>query len=78
MDDARAQYELTNLKPGTADKAMGVKSDPTFPDRTAPNRIQLITVHFAFDADPRNTARVAWGKKTKDTFDYAALAALLR
>ena len=78
MDDARAQYELTNLKPGTVDKAMGVKEDPSFPDRTTPARVQLITVRFAFDADPRNTARVAWGQRVRDTFDFAALVALIR
>ena len=75
MSDLRAQYELTNLKPGTADAAMSFKRDPSFPDVSSPNRIQVITVMFSFDSDP---AAKAWGARVKETFDFAALAALLK
>jgi hypothetical protein len=78
MDDARAQYDLTNLKPGDAEHAMSVKPDPKFPDFGTPNRIQVITVLFSFGVDPKNAAMAAWAQKTKETFDFAALVALLR
>ena len=75
MADLRAQYELTNLKPGTAENAMSVKRDPSFPDFSDPNRIQVITVIFSESSDPD---RRAWQAKVKETFDFAALAALIR
>ena len=78
MDDARAQYDLTNLKPGDADHAMSVKPDPKFPDFSTPNRIQSISVLFSFGVDPKNMPMAAWAQKTKDTFDFSALVALLR
>src|SRR5688572_17101562 len=34
MADLRAQYDLTNLGPGSADNAMSFKRDPAFPDFT--------------------------------------------
>jgi hypothetical protein len=77
MEDARAQYNLTNLKPGDAAQAMSVKPDPAFPDFTTPNRIQSITILFSF-GDPKNAAMAAWGARTKETFDFAALAALIK
>jgi hypothetical protein len=33
---------------------------------------------FSLDPNARNTERRAWQQKVKETFDYAALAALLR
>jgi hypothetical protein len=33
---------------------------------------------FSQELDPKQTARKAWNLKTKETFDYAALAALIR
>jgi hypothetical protein len=78
VTDANAQYQLTNLRPGDADHAMSVKRDPSFPDTTSPNRIQVIAVGFFFAGDARDTAIVTWGQHTKDAFDFAALAALLQ
>jgi len=75
MASLRAQYELTNLEPGAAENAMSVQRDPSFPDFTTPNRIQVITVTFSEGSDP---ARRAWLAKVKETFDYAALAALIK
>src|SRR5262249_5407535 len=56
----------------------GVKPDPAFPDFHDPNRVQVIAVYFSFDADPRHTGRHTWGQQTKDTFDWQALAQLLK
>ncbi len=75
MSDLRAQYDLTNLRPGTTDRAMSVKRDPSFPDFNNPNRVQVITVIFSLENDP---ARRAWQARVKETFDFAALAALIR
>jgi hypothetical protein len=77
MADLRAQYDLTNLTPGAADAAMSVKRDPSFPDFTNPNRVQVITVMFSYDPDPRQVERRAWQTRIKETFDFAALAALI-
>ena len=62
MGDLRAQYDLTNLKPGTADNAMSFKRDPSFPDFTNPNRIQVITVMFSDDRI-RNRSSAAPGRR---------------
>ena len=78
MSDLRANYDLTNLKPGTADAAMSFKRDPSFTDVTNPNRIQVITVAFSYDPDPKQVERRAWQTRFKDTFDFAALAALIK
>lgn len=75
--DLNAQYALTNLKPGTAEQAISVKADPTFFDKTTPNRVQLIMVSFSKDPDPAQGERRAWQQRVKDTFDFAALNALL-
>lgn len=78
-----AQYALTNLRPGDADRAMSVKADPAFPETGDPNRVQVIAIQFSFGGDPRNVdARSAqlraWGQRAQDAFDFAALAALIR
>ncbi len=78
ITEAMATYDLTNLQAGPADRAMGVKPDPTFPDFKDPNRIQLIAITFSIDPNTRNTDRRAWQQRVKETFDYAALAALLK
>ena len=78
MSDLRAQYELINLRPGAADSAMSFKRDPSFPDFSNPNRIQVITVAFSYDPDPKQVERRAWQTRIKETFDFAALAALLK
>ncbi|HEX8029317.1 MAG TPA: hypothetical protein VF491_12675 [Vicinamibacterales bacterium] len=75
--DAAATYDLTNLRPGTADQAMRAKPDPQFPDMSTPNRIQVIAVAFSFGPKPTG-AQLDWQTKTKASFDFAALAALLQ
>jgi hypothetical protein len=75
--DATANYDLKNLQPGPAERAMRAKPDPAFPDLTAPNRIQVIAVTFSFGPKPAG-AQLDWQTKTKDSFDFAALAALLQ
>jgi hypothetical protein len=78
MADLRAQYELTNLKPGAADQAISVTRDPAFPDPADPNRIQVISVLISHDPDPKQVERRAWQTRIKETFDFAALAALIK
>lgn len=78
ITEAMATYDLTNLQGGPADRAMAVKPDPSFPDFKDPNRIQLIAITFSVDPNTRNTDRRAWQQRVKDTFEYAALAALLK
>ena len=78
ITDAIASYDLTNLRAGPAERAISVKPDPAFPDFKDPNRIQLIAFIFSVDPDPKNIERRAWQQRVKDTFDYAALAALLK
>jgi sRNA-binding regulator protein Hfq len=78
MNDARARFELTNLQPGPAERAISYKPDPTFPDPKDPNRIQLITVLFSTDPDPKQTVRRAWQQQAKESFDWRGLAALLK
>jgi hypothetical protein len=78
IDDLRAQYALRNLKPGDKEHAMGFKPDPAFPDRSKPNQIQVITVGFWFKAEEKKvTPRGNWRDKTKQDFDFVALAKLL-
>lgn len=72
-----AAYDLKNIQPGTADRAMKVKRDPTFPDTATPARIQVIAVMFSFGPKPAG-GQLEWQTKTKETFDFAALAAMLR
>ena len=76
--DATAQYDLMNITPGPAERALGVKPDPSFPDMTQPNRIQAIAIMFSQDPDPKQVERRAWQQKVKETFDFAALAALIQ
>jgi hypothetical protein len=78
MSAAGARYELTNLQPGPAERAMRVKPDPTFPDAATPGRIQMISISFSQDPDARQVERRAWQQQVRDTFDFAALAALLQ
>lgn len=77
--DLRAEYDLVNLKPGKADRAMAFKPDPAFPDYKDPFRPQVITLQFWSKSDPAdNSPRSAWLRRTRDSFDVAAVAALLR
>jgi len=78
ITEALANYDLTNLQAGPAERAISVKPDPAFPDVKDPNRIQMIAIIFSVDPDPKNVERRAWQQRIKDTFDYAALAALVK
>jgi alpha-tubulin suppressor-like RCC1 family protein len=73
-----AEYDLTNLRPGDAAQAISAKPDPSFFDATDPNRIQLITVMFSANTGPAFPNGAAWGEQTRQTFEFAALAAPLR
>ena len=77
MIDAMASYDLKNLQPGPAERAMRAKMDPTFPDMSAPNRIQVIAVMFSFGPKPAGV-QLDWQTKTRESFDFAALAAMLK
>ena len=82
-DALRAAYELTNLKPGSAEQALAYKIDPTFPNRNQPGKIQVIAVSVSVQSEEEmlqrseDAARNAWLDRTKSSIDYAALAALL-
>ena len=78
ITEAMANYDLTNLQAGPAERAMAVKQDPTFPDYKDPNRIQMIAIIFSEDPDSKNVERRAWQQRVKETFDYAALAAMVK
>ena len=79
IQEARAEFDPVNLRPGTADKALAFKTDPTFPDYSDPNRVQLLTIVFWAKADRREvTPRGTWLQRAQDTFDFPALAALLK
>jgi hypothetical protein len=79
IQDARADYDLATLKPGANDDAMAFKTDPAFPDFRDPLRPQLIMVNFWSKSDPRdNSPRTQWLRQARETFDFAAVAALLR
>jgi hypothetical protein len=73
--DASAEFDLFNIKPGSTDRALGFKPDPTFPDPKFPTRIQLIAVMIP-TVDTRK-GRDVWSKQTKAALDYTALARLL-
>jgi hypothetical protein len=75
--DAIATYDLKNLQPGPADRATRVKPDPAFPDASAASRIQTIAIMFSFGPKPTG-AQLEWQTRTKASFDYAALAAMLQ
>lgn len=79
IQDASADYELTNLKPGRKEDAMAFKPDSTFPDFKDPFRPQVIIVNFWSKSDPKDDSpRTVWLRKAKETFDFTAVAALLR
>ena len=79
----RAAYELTNLKPGSAEQALAYKMDQTFLNRKQPGKIQMIAVSVSTLNEevalqrPEQAARNAWIDRIKASIDYAALAALL-
>ena len=58
---------------------MAFKPDPAFPDFTGPFRPQVILVNFWSKSDPKDDSpRTLWLRRAKETFDFGALAALLR
>ena len=67
-----------NLQPGPAERAISYKPDPTFLDANRADRVQMIAISFSNDPDPKQVERRAWQQRVKDTFDFAALAALLK
>jgi alpha-tubulin suppressor-like RCC1 family protein len=72
-----AAYDLQNIQPGPAERAMKVKRDPAFPDMSTPNRIQAIAVRLSFGPKPAG-AQLDWQTKAIESFDFASLAAMLR
>jgi hypothetical protein len=79
IQDVGAEYDLVNLGPGTKEQAIAFKPDPAFPDFKDPFRPQVITVKFWSKSDPKDQSpRTEWLRKAKASFDFAALAALLR
>ncbi len=72
-----AQYQLENLKPGDMSNALAYKADPALPDRKDGNRIQLISVTFS-PAISKRAPHSEWLKSAQDSFDFAALAAMLK
>jgi hypothetical protein len=75
IEAASAEYQLTNLRPGPIERAIGIKPDPAFLDTRTPNRIQLITVLFSV---PPHAKQADWEDRIKGAFDFKGLAALLR
>ena len=71
-----AQFALENLKPGDLSNALAYKADPAMPDRKDINRIQVISVWLASKGE--SEGRGEWIKAVKDSFDFAALAAMLK
>jgi hypothetical protein len=72
---ATAEFELYHIKPGDAAHAIAFKPDPTFPDPRQPDKVQLITVMVSKGKE-RNGA-VQWMDRTRATFDWKGIAALL-
>ena len=75
--DRMAMYDLTNLRPGPADRALRAKPDPAFPDVSSPNRIQVVAVMLSFGPKPTGV-QLDWQIRVKETFDFVALAAMVR
>lgn len=74
--DLQQDYELAWLKPGDKANMLAFKVDPSFPDRKDVTRPQVITVTFYGKKSADGNG--AWQKSMMESFDYAALAALLR
>jgi alpha-tubulin suppressor-like RCC1 family protein len=73
-------FELKLIRPGEASHASNYKDDPTFYDSADPGRIQIITLQFDADYSRETTLQQtkAWMDRVMETFDYAALKALIR
>lgn len=77
-DPKAGDVSLTNLRPGDIAHARHVKADPAFPSASEPNRIQFIAVYFGQEADSAQTERKTWRERVVQTFDFNALAALVK
>ncbi len=75
--DAMAMYDLKSIQPGPAERALRVKRDPAFPGPAEPNRIEVIAVMLSFGPKPTG-AMLDWQTKVKESFDFTALAAMLK
>lgn len=75
---ATNRHRLERLRPGTADRAVRVKPDPSWSERARPDRLHVILVHVSRDPNATQTVRGAWQQHVKATLDVAALATLLR
>ena len=42
------------------------------------DRIQMIAITFSEDPDPKQVERRAWQQRVKDSFDFTALAGLIK
>ena len=71
-----ARFALENLKPGDMDNALAFKADPGLPERKDINRIQVISVRLA--SKGQEEGRGEWMKAVQGSFDFAALAAMLK
>jgi hypothetical protein len=78
--DLRYEFDLKLIRPGDAAKASEFKEDPTFYDKSEQSPIQIITVRYSADYSRETTLAQAraWMAKVMETFDYAALKALVR
>ena len=78
ISTASARYDLENLQPGSAERAISFKPDPAFMESGRADQVQMIAITFSEDPDPTQVERRAWQQRVKDSFDFAALAALLK
>lgn len=72
--NASTEFDLTNLRPGEGEHALGFVPDPDFYDKKNPYRIQLITVLFS---NGKRVGGPEWMKRAQAGFDFGALAAML-
>ncbi len=78
VDPAIHVLQITNIRPGEASKAIRVKADPAFPGPKTSGGIELIALMIAPEPDPAKLDRKAWRERVRQTFDVAAVAALLK
>jgi hypothetical protein len=72
--EAMADFDLKNIRPGSAEQALYIKPNPSLPDPKAPDRIQVIAVRLSFGPKPAGT-QADWQARATAAFDFAALAA---
>jgi hypothetical protein len=69
---------LNIARPGDPQAYALVKPDPDFPDRSDPDRVQLITVYTSVSKDDPILERRDTMQRTRDTLEYARLEKFLR